>query len=249
MTQNREENQPVIMAKLYPCNLRGCEGKFTAHISAEKPLNVADICVTAAERKDADVHHTILEKHVNLFLAEIARQLVKGRTVTNEYFSIQPKIKGLFDTERSPVDPVKHSADFTFQKQKGFRSALQKIEIRIDGAAAQGGAITRVEDVDSGEVNARLSPGGIVKITGVKLRISGDAERTGLYFVREEGGARVRFNGKFSKNDPSGLEFVVPQLEAGRWRIEIMTQYSSASTLLNEPRVVVSPFVNEVQVI
>jgi hypothetical protein len=47
--------------------------------------------------------------------------------------------------------------------------------------AASGTYVNTLTDVASGEVNSRLTPGGGVNLTGVKIKIAGDAPGVGIH--------------------------------------------------------------------
>jgi hypothetical protein len=42
--------------------------------------------------------------------------------------------------------------------------------------------------------------------------------------------------GHLAENGASRLIGIIPALDAGKWRVEIKTQYSGGSSLLKEPR-------------
>jgi hypothetical protein len=125
------------------------------------------------------------------------------------------------------------------------RNALKEIEVEVRGMASSGIYVNTLTDVASGEVNARLTPGGGVNLTGVRIRITGDAPGVGLYLTEINTDAVVQIpSASILANDPSKVTFIVPaDLPTGDYRLSITTQYSTNATQLKEPRTCVFDYV------
>jgi hypothetical protein len=117
--------------------------------------------------------------------------------------------------------------------------------VEIDGLAAVNGYIDEVVDVSTEAVNETLTPGGQFSIAGHKIKAAGDDAEVGVYFISEgDSGLRMKVSGHFAENSGSKVIGVIPALTAGKWKVEIKTQYSGASnTPLKNLRVIESPFV------
>jgi hypothetical protein len=83
----------------------------------------------------------------------------------------------------------------------------------------------------TGAINATLTPGRNVKITGVKLKIAGDEPEVGLYLVPATGDAVKVDMSDIIVNNPSELIALTPALPAGVYRVRIVTQYTSGNFL------------------
>jgi len=86
--------------------------------------------------------------------------------------------------------------------------------------------------------NSRLTPGGGVNLTGNKIKIDGDNATVGIRLTNEAT-KEVTLIAKTAVlvNDPSKITFVVPAgLASGDYKLTIITQYSSTSHFLKEPR-------------
>jgi hypothetical protein len=64
------------------------------------------------------------------------------------------------------------------------------------------------------------------------------ADRGGVWFVRPSDNSRTKVSENFAVNRPNELVIQVPALAMDRYRLEIVTQYSSGNTLLKEPRTI-----------
>jgi len=126
------------------------------------------------------------------------------------------------------------------------RNAIKDIDVNVLGMASSGAYINTVTDVSSGEVNTRLTAGGGINLTGVKIKVAGDFPEIGIYLTD------VNTTTVFSIprnsiliNDPSKISFIVPaDLPVGDYKLSIVTQYtSSGATLLKEPRICVFDYI------
>jgi hypothetical protein len=124
------------------------------------------------------------------------------------------------------------------------RNALKDITVTVRGMAASGMYVNTLTDVVSGEVNARLTPGGAVNLTGVKIKIVGDAPGIGILLTEINTEATVVIPANaIPVNDPSKITFVIPaDLSAGDYKLSISTQYTG-NTFLKEPRTYVFDYV------
>ncbi|MFC3159200.1 DUF4469 domain-containing protein [Chryseobacterium arachidis] len=97
--------------------------------------------------------------------------------------------------------------------------------------------ILQVADVKSGTVNDILTPGRNLKISGSRLKISGDSPANGIYFIETATQERIPVDsGDIVTNNPSELIIVIPDLPAGNYTVEVTTQFSGSSVHLKESR-------------
>ena len=95
-------------------------------------------------------------------------------------------------------------------------------------------------DVKSGSVNDLLTPNRNLKIAGNKIKIAGENTANGVYFVETTTQTRTVVEASdMVTNNPSELIIVIPELAVGTYTLEVVTQFSSGSLLLKEPRTAV----------
>lgn len=77
---------------------------------------------------------------------------------------------------------------------------------------------------------------GELRIAGSKLKLAGDNPSNGVFFVDAATQGRTAVEASdIVTNNPSELLVVIPPLAAGKYTVEVVTQYA-VSTLLKEPR-------------
>ena len=209
---------------------------FIARTVSERSLNVKQICEAAVTRGGADVSAAAMEHATELFLKEMGYQLCDGFSVNTGYFTASTQIRGVFDSPTETFNPQKHNILFQFNQGEKLRSQIATIEIAILGVAEAGAAILQVKDVKSGTVNDLLTPNRNLKIAGSKIKVVGDNPAVGIYFTHTDTGLRTAVDATdIVVNNPSELIVITPDLEAGMYTIEVVTQYT-VGTLLKEPR-------------
>ncbi|WP_346984357.1 DNA-binding domain-containing protein [Chryseobacterium sp. POE27] len=209
---------------------------FTARTASERSLNVQQICQSAANRGGADISASAMEHATELFLKEMAYQLCDGYSINTGYFTANTTIRGVFDSPSETFNKDKHSIIFQFNQGEKLRAEIPNIEVEILGVAEASAAILQVADVKSGSVNDLLTPGRNLKIVGSKIKVTGDDASVGVYFVDATTQERTKVEqSDIVTNNPSEVMVVIPELAAGTYTIEVLTQYSGSQSL-KEPR-------------
>ena len=210
-----------------------------ARVSSERSLSVKDICESAATRGGADISAAAMEHGVNLWLKEMGYRLCDGFSVNTGWFTASTHIKGVFDSPGEKFDPQKHTVLFEFHQGAQLRKELDSVEVQIEGMADASLSISQVIDVKTGSINDLLTPDRNLRIHGYKLKIAGDNEANGVYFINQDTQEEIKVDPTdIVTNNPSELVVVIPGLAAGTWKVKVTTQFTN-SVLLKEPRSVV----------
>ena len=227
----------TIKAYLYDNLLTPDPNDFTARVSSERSLSVADICHSAATRGGADVSDAAMSHAVELFLKEMAYRLCDGFAVNTGYFTAMPVVRGVFLNPNETFDPQRHTLQFQFTQGELMRREIEDVEVKIMGVAETGLYIGQVEDMKSRTVNEVLTPGFNLRVTGTKLRVVGDKPGVGIFFRETATNTATKVDeGDIVINNPSELMIIIPTLPAGTYQLEVTTQYSMGKQWLKEPR-------------
>jgi hypothetical protein len=152
---------------------------------------------------------------------------------------------GVFIGDHPSWDSKVNSLSLVAVATAEARNAIKNIEVEVLGMAQSGLFINSLTDVASGKVNERLTPGGGVNLTGVKIRIAGEAPGVGLHLKEINTGAVTEIPAtSILINEPSKITFIVPtDLPAGDYKLSLTTQFLPNSALLKEPRTYVFDYV------
>ncbi|MDR2445840.1 MAG: DUF4469 domain-containing protein [Treponema sp.] len=227
----------TIKAWLYENLLTDDHNDYMARVSAERALNVRDICQSAVDRGGADINAAAMEHAVALFHKEMAYRLCDGFSVNTGWYNASTHIKGVFASPTEAFDPAKHTVAVEFRQGAELRKELSMVGVDILGKAESSFFIAEVVDVRTGSVNDLATPGRNAKISGGKLKVEGDDPSCGVYFVNEADGSRVKVDAAdIVENLNAHLLIVVPALAAGTYRLEVTTQFVGSGKSLKAPR-------------
>jgi len=236
-----------VKAYLYDNPLTEKPDDFMARVSSERSLDISQICESAVSRGGADISASSIHHGVDVFMKEMAYQLCDGFSVNVGYFTASPLIKGVFSSPQETFDPEKHTLLFQFNQGDTLRDELSSVEVEIMGVADTALSILQVTDVKTGSINDLLTPNRNLKINGFKIKVSGENEANGVYFVNQTSGESTKIDpSDVVTNNPSELMVVIPELAAGTYKLQVTSQFG-ISSLLKEPRTVIYDKVLTVQ--
>jgi hypothetical protein len=227
-----------IKAQLHDNVLTEDPNDFIARVVAEKSLNIEDICQSAANRGGADISASAMGHAVQLWLKEMAYRLCDGFSINTGWFNVQANIRGVFNSPNESFNPEKHTVSFDFHQGSLLRKELGSVEVEIQGVAEHSFYIAQVTDIKSGLVNEVLTPNRNLRIQGSKLKIAGENENNGIFFVNQANQQKTKVDvTDIVNNNPSELIIVIPALETGSYKLEITTQYGGNNKqFIKEPR-------------
>lgn len=227
-----------IKVYLYPNHLTDNPNDLMARVASDKTLEVREICKTAVTRAKLPTTIEAMEHNVNLFLKEMMYLLKDGYAINTGVFTANVQIRGVFNSLSENFNPEKHEIFFRFNQGELLRKEISNLSVEIVGMGDTDTIISCVEDVKTGSVNDLLTPNRNLKIKGGKLKIIGNHEANGIYFVNQATEERIRVeDSDIVINNPSELFIVVPALPAGSYRLELTTQFSgNTKKILKSPR-------------
>lgn len=229
-----------IKAFLYENQLTDDPDDYTAKVSSERSLGIADVCKSAVGRGGAPGTAGAMEQNVRFFLKEMIYLACDGFSVNTEYFTLDMQIKGVFNSTTEKFDPAKHSIYFRYNQGEASRQLIPTVEVQVMGLADVQPAIREVTDVKTGAVNSTITPGKALRIRGEKIKVAGDHPGTGVWFIAGGSGDPIRVEeDEIITNNPSELAVMIPALTPGTYRLEVVTQYTGGAKLLKETRTAV----------
>jgi len=232
-----------IKVKLYPNYLQKGEGHYIARTNNYASLTIEQVCAVLKKRGGFTGNYKELIEHVSQFFDEAAYQLCVGFGINTGYFSIQPKIKGTFSSATEVHDPKKHKLGFNFRVLGPLQRLTKDFTLEVAGFGGQSGWIDEFIDVEEDMVNSEYTPGHQFCILGHKIKIAGDDEVCGVFFVPEDDPSRAVKVKHLAENGKSKLIGIAPCTGFESNRLEIRTQYTgSGSTFAKNPHIIKSSF-------
>jgi hypothetical protein len=204
-------------------------------------LSIEDVCEALKTRGGFTGSYHTLVHYVREFLGEMAYQLADGYAVNTGFFSIHPRVGGLFRNEHE--SPAGRPVKFSFLPREPMQRLGESITIGVEDGNMRDARIDRFMDIGTGAVNSTLKPGSQFILYGYKIRIKGDNPQCGVYFVSTKDEARrYRVKCECAVNTNSKIVSLVPALPPGEYRIAVLTQYTIGGKNLKNPKTIESGF-------
>ena len=172
-------------------------------------------------------------------IEETVTYIVKNGGMLNlPLFNISFSISGVFDGALDSFDPNRHKLHINLSKGTLLRDAEKEVKLAKTNAPLPQPQILEVKDSVSGKVDDVLTAGGAVEIDGINIKLAGDSDSVGLWFVLADGTETKAVT--VVTNKPSQIISLIPQqLQAGsNCQLKIVTQYSGGKNL-KEPKTTV----------
>ncbi|MDR1594946.1 MAG: DUF4469 domain-containing protein [Prevotellaceae bacterium] len=224
-----------VLIELYDLVLTPRKDDRTGRVVSTGSVKIDDLIAIAAKRSDISPE---LMKAVYDLLKGVA--LDEIRSLKHVEFGLTHNrlgCDGIFIGDHPAWDPNVNSLYLVSTATAEVREAVKDAELEILGMASSGTYINTLTDAVSGKVNTCITQGGGVNLSGVRVKIAGEAEGVGLHLTEINTGA-VTDIPKTSVliNDPSSLTFIVPaDLPAGDYKLSLTSQFAHGA-MLKEPR-------------
>jgi len=185
--------------------------------------------ITNMLRRGSLLTRTDIVAVLNGFEESVADIIHDGGTVNTPLFNTSFSISGLFEGAVDNFDSKRHKVNVNLNKGILIRNAEAKVIPEKTGIIAHQLQILEVVDIVSGKMNDQLTPGGVLKVWGDNIKITGDNPNCGLYFVPTSGEtvkAQV-----IAQNKPKSLIVLIPMLSIGIYTIKVVTQFTNGHFL------------------
>jgi hypothetical protein len=230
------EEKNTVFVELYDLAITERGDDRFGKVITSRSMNIDDLIKIAVARR-TDLNPTTLKAAAEI-LDEVALEcILKGDSVHYGLGYHRLDVKGIFLGDNASWDSRQHRLIPSITPVSILREGANSASVKVRGMASVGTFINSVTDVTSGEVNAILTPGGGVNVTGSKIKIAGDYLSNGLYLENMEGAIFQIPMTSILINDPSKLSFIVPvDIAHGDYKLRVVTQFTTSSNILKEPR-------------
>ena len=216
---------------------------YKAILKPIQSLDITDVARAIVEER-TEYRVDTLVNTANLIDEKIRQLVCQNNIVKTGTAMFTPAIEGLFLGKTGTVDPAKNKCTVNIIPTAAMRSELDKVTMEFSGTVKESGGarIGLVKDVTTGKTDGTITPGGMIDVTGSKIRcINADGTGIGsLTLLKSTDRSVATSITLFGINDPSRLMFILPaNLEAGTYELTLETYFSTNSTQLKQPRTLV----------
>ena len=216
---------------------------YKAILKPIQSLDITDVARAIVEER-TEYRVDTLVNTANLIDEKIRQLVCQNNIVKTGTAMFTPAIEGLFLGKTGTVDPAKNKCTVNIIPTAAMRSELDKVTMEFSGTVKESGGarIGLVKDVTTGKTDGTITPGGMIDVTGSKIRcINAEGTDIGsLTLLKSTDRSVATSITLFGINDPSRLMFTLPaNLEAGTYELTLETYFSTNSTQLKQPRTLV----------
>ncbi|WGH76673.1 DNA-binding domain-containing protein [Tenacibaculum tangerinum] len=216
------------------------ESNYSARILTERTINQEEL-IEKMLRKRNLVSKTDIVAVLNSFYEEIIESIEEGDNINLPIVNISYSITGVFQTEEDSLNPDIHKLHVNLNSGKLINEIKEDIPLQKITAPITSTVINNCKDITSQTTNTTITSNGLFELNGLRLKIEGDKEEIGLYFVAADGTeTKVQY---LAQNGYKKLIGQAPSLAAGAYKIRIKTQATyTAGVYLKEVRISESSF-------
>ena len=216
------------------------DNDYIAEVSTSKQtLRNEDIAQRIVD-EGSEIKYDTLLSIINQHDRIIREAVCDGYSVLTGVGQYSPRVTGSWIGKSANFDPSVNKLTLDMVLSKEMRDALSTVGVEVLGVKEGGGAsIGLVTDTYTGEANGYISAGEDILIEGTKIKIVGDPDLCGVYFIPRDAPEETiyKVERRLTQNDPSRIIARVPAtLEPGVYTLRIVTQFSNSAVLLKEPR-------------
>jgi len=212
------------------------DGSYMARVVAGKSYTSSDLIDRVLSERNL-LSRPDLEGAMAALEEAIVRIVQEGNSLNLPWLKLGYAMKGRFEGSYTKRNPENHPLEISVNAGSLLTDALAEIQLNRVHAPDFGARILRLVDHQSQTTNKRLTPGGMFKIVGKRLRVAGDqSDAIGLY-LRDQNSKETEVS-MILNNEPTQLSGQLPDdLAPGVYQLVIRTQVgTSGNRFLKEVR-------------
>ena len=157
------------------------------------------------------------------FFTAVENMVLEGVNVNTPSANYRASIKGIFDGQADDYDPSRHQVKAVASPGRRYRKAIRdRAQVVKQEAVRPRPNPLEYADINSGERNSVLTPGGMGRLVGHRLKFDPADANQGIFFTAAAGEARVQM---LARNKPGELIFMVPALPAADYTLEVRAAF------------------------
>lgn len=219
---------------------RDVKEDFAGKVKPTQTFYLPDVARKVAEERTEYREDTLVSSFT--LMEEKIRQLAcENNIVITGNVQFMPAVGGLFLGKKGIVDPVVNKAIINMIATAAMHAELDQVALEFSGNVREMGnaGFSLVKDVTTGKTDGTVTPGGLLDVSGTKIRSVG-ADGTGLgtlTLVNMDDQSVAATITVLGINDPKRLMFNIPaNLAKGSYQLTLETWFSTNNVQLKQSR-------------
>lgn len=214
-----------INFSLYKNNLSSEANQYRAVVQASGTMDYEQIVDLVVKQNSTVTRADVLAVLDNFFTV-IEDALLLGFNVNTPGINGRVSIKGGFEGQNDGFVAGRNRVEASFTPGLRMRRAMQQAQVQKQEGSERLPRPLDYTDLNSGELNSQVTPGGMGQLTGYRLKFDPVDTAQGIFFVN---GSATRVS-VVGKNGPSELMFMVPPgLAPGDYNLEVRSSMGNGT--------------------
>lgn len=225
-----EEIKYRVNVQSVPCNFPNTQSK-TCYRLVHGGIADLNRIVNEIMAVNPGLERETVEAVLKLEQRIIMKLTLNGMRVNNGLFSAVATPKGEGGSMWKTPD---NKLNIKITQGTAWRDKIRETNVTVIGNKAD---VMYIDNVTSNNEENRLIAGRMMTATGNYLKLIGEGDNIGIFFVNSSNEETKVDNTMIAVNEPKTLTFVVPtSLTPGTYILRVATMYSRNSTPEKEPR-------------
>jgi hypothetical protein len=152
----------------------------------------------------------------------------EGNSFNTGLITAGPDIVGKFNSVTDSYDHSRHKMHYSVNFSRTIQEKTAGIKMSKVQTPNTGPIITGIRDGISGLTDGTLTAGGVLDISGNRLKVFPDLPDDGVYFIVSGGGAEYKAS-TLIENKPARLIIMLPSMPSGTYTLEVRTHFIGSS--------------------
>lgn len=198
-------------------------GKKEEYAALVRPAYTADIdyVVECMTQQGCALSKAATLGVLEMFVSTIERLVLEGVNVTTPLVNVHASITGTFKGSDDHFDRRRHRIEPRVTPGRRLRRTVRTYARaqKVSGNGRPQPCPLTYHDLESGKRNSVLTPGGLGRVVGARLKFDDGDPQQGIFLVAADRSAtRVE---QVAENRPRQLLFLVPPLPAGDYTLQV----------------------------
>lgn len=207
------------------------------HLTTENKTDLMAVTVEGKKQQMSDLIRQIVHRSVGLtesqvgsvlkeFQSAIEVSLAQGDTVETDLFTVQPRIRGVFNSPNEPFDRSKHAVYIKMKPSGSLKALASQLPVERITAPKATPQPEVCYNLETNAVNETLTPDENARVNGANLKFDKNDPQQGVFLINSAGEATPVV--KFTDIFPKQLTFRVPKgLAKGDYQLEVRSTLGS----------------------
>ena len=190
------------------------------HLTTEDKTDLRAEIVVGKKRSQEDIIQQIVHRSVGLTYSQVSSvfkenqaaikmYLAEGDTVEMDMYTIQPRIRGVFNSPNESFDRNKHEVYIKVRPTGSLKAVADRISVERVTVAKTAPQPEVCQDMEAGTVNDTLTLDESARVNGSNLKFDKEDPKQGVFLIDSKG--KETKMAKFTDILPKQLTFRVPK--------------------------------------